>query len=176
MTIWMDGRPHPSANAPHDQTGFTTGVWNGDELVATTTHLKTGYIRRNGAASSDQAAITTHFLRYGDMMTLLLEMYDPAFLTEPYMLSRSYIVATDPVDMAGPPCIAGDEGVESGVVPHYLPGKNPLVDEMSNLYGIPREASLGGSETMYPEFRDKIKDKFKVPDHCKRNCGVPVRR
>ena len=32
MTIWMDGRPHPSKNAPHDQTGFTTGVWNGNEL------------------------------------------------------------------------------------------------------------------------------------------------
>src|SRR5271170_4955168 len=28
MTIWMDGRPHPSKNAPHDQTGFTTGTWN----------------------------------------------------------------------------------------------------------------------------------------------------
>ena len=50
MTIWMDGRPRPSKNAPHDQTGFTTGVWNGNELIATTTHLKTGYIRRNGAA------------------------------------------------------------------------------------------------------------------------------
>ena len=34
MTIWMDGRPHPSKNAPHDQTGFTTGVWNGDVLIA----------------------------------------------------------------------------------------------------------------------------------------------
>ena len=50
MTIWMDGRPHPSKNAPHDQTGFTTGVWNGNELIATTTHIKTGYIRRNGAS------------------------------------------------------------------------------------------------------------------------------
>src|SRR2546425_856923 len=49
MTIWMDGRPRPGKNAPHDQTGFTTGMWNGNELIATTTHLKTGYIRRNGA-------------------------------------------------------------------------------------------------------------------------------
>ena len=69
MTIWMDGRPHPSKNAPHDQTGFTTGTWNGDVLTAYTTHIKTGYIRRNGAPSSDQATITTTFLpsrRYAD--------------------------------------------------------------------------------------------------------------
>jgi hypothetical protein len=27
MTVWMDGRPHPSANAPHPFAGFTTGKW-----------------------------------------------------------------------------------------------------------------------------------------------------
>ena len=51
MDTRPSGRPHPSKNAPHEQTGFTTGVWNGNELIATTTHLETGYIRRNGAAS-----------------------------------------------------------------------------------------------------------------------------
>ena len=173
MTIWMDGRPHPSKNAPHDQTGFTTGMWNGDELVATTTHIKSGYIRRNGAASSDQATITTHFLRHGDLMTLALEMEDPIYLTEPYILTRSYILTAVPVDSAGPPCITGDEGVESGTVPHYLPGKNPFVDEMTNIYNIPREAAMGGAETMYPEFRNKIKEKFTQPAPCKRNCGAP---
>jgi hypothetical protein len=25
QTIWMDGRPHPSKNAPHERGGFTTG-------------------------------------------------------------------------------------------------------------------------------------------------------
>jgi len=173
MTIWMDGRPHPSKNAPHDQTGFTTGVWNGDELVATTTHIKSGYIRRNGAASSDQATITTHFLRHGDLMTLALEMDDPIYLTEPYILTRSYMSTAVPVDTAGPPCITGDEGVESGTVPHYLPGKNPFVDEMTKIYNIPSEAAMGGAETMYPEFRDKIKGKFTPPAPCKRNCGAP---
>ena len=173
MTIWMDGRPHPSKNAPHDQTGFTTGVWNGDELVATTTHIKSGYIRRNGAASSDQATITTHFLRHGDLMTLALEMDDPVYLTEPYILTRSYMLTAVPVDSAGPPCITGDEGVESGTVPHYLPGKNPFVDEMTKIYNIPREAAMGGAETMYPEYRDKIKGKFTQPAPCKRNCGAP---
>src|SRR6202140_3961456 len=30
MIISMDGRPHPSKNAPHSQVGFTTGNWDGD--------------------------------------------------------------------------------------------------------------------------------------------------
>ena len=171
MTIWMDGRPHPSKNAPHEQTGFTTGVWNGNELIATTTHLKTGYMRRNGAASSDQATITTHFRRHGDLLTLTLFMVDPVYLTEPYIITRSYNLSANPVALGGPPCIVGDEGVEEGRVPHYLPGKNPFTDEMTKLYGIPVEASMGGAETMYPEFRDKIKDKFVMPAKCSRNCG-----
>ena len=172
MTIWMDGRPHPSKNAPHDQTGFTTGTWNGDVLTAYTTHIKSGYMRRNGAASSDEASITTTFLRHGDMMTLTLVMEDPVYLTEPYVLTRSYMLTPTPVATAGPPCIPGDEGVESGRVPHYLPGKNPYVDEMTKVYNIPREAAMGGAQTMYPEFRDKIKEKFTIPPPCKRNCGV----
>src|SRR5262245_66096483 len=31
-TIWMDGRPHPSPFAPHTFMGFSTGVWEGDEI------------------------------------------------------------------------------------------------------------------------------------------------
>jgi hypothetical protein len=172
MTIWMDGRPQPSKNAPHGQTGFTTGVWNGNELIATTTHLKTGYIRRNGAPNSDQATITIHFRRHGDLLTLTLIMVDPVYLTEPYIVTRSYNLTARPVAIGGPPCIVGNEGVEEGRVPHYLPGQNPMVDEMTKLYGIPREASMGGAETMYPEFRDKIKDKFVLPAKCKENCGA----
>ena len=37
VTIWMDGRPHPPANALHTWSGFSTGEWDGDELVVTTT-------------------------------------------------------------------------------------------------------------------------------------------
>jgi len=173
MTIWMDGRPHPSKNAPHEQTGFTTGTWSGDVLTTYTTHLKTGYMRRNGAASSDQATITYTFIRHGDMLTVASVMEDPVYLTEPYILTRSYVLTANPVAAAGPPCIVGYEGVEEGRVPHYLPGKNPFVDEMTKLYHIPREAAMGGAETMYPAYRDKIKDGFTIPPKCTRNCGGP---
>ncbi len=47
-TIWMDGRPHPPEYAPHTFMGFSTGVWNGDTLTITTTHIKAGYFRRTG--------------------------------------------------------------------------------------------------------------------------------
>jgi len=173
MTIWMDGRPHPSKNAPHDQTGFTTGAWNGDVLTAYTTHMKSGYLRRNGAPISDQATLTTTFFRHEDMLTLALVLEDPVYLTEPYIITRSYVLTSTPVPIAGPPCIVGYEGVEEGRVPHYLPGKNPFVDEMDKRYHIPQEASLGGAETVYPAFRDKIKDKFTIPPRCTRDCGLP---
>ena len=29
LTIWMDGRPHPSKYAEHTRAGFTTGTWEG---------------------------------------------------------------------------------------------------------------------------------------------------
>ena len=33
ITIWMDGRPHPSAYAEHTRGGFTTGTWEGTFAV-----------------------------------------------------------------------------------------------------------------------------------------------
>ena len=48
-TIWMDGRPHPPEHAPHTWSGFSTGEWDGDTLVVTTTHVKESYIRRVGS-------------------------------------------------------------------------------------------------------------------------------
>ena len=56
-TIWMDGRPHPPANALHTWSGFTTGEWEGDVLVTTTTHLKETYIRRSGLMRSDRSIV-----------------------------------------------------------------------------------------------------------------------
>lgn len=175
-TIWMDGRPHPSANAPHDRGGFTTGTWEGDTLVAYTTHFKAGVIRRNGAPNSDQATMTTRFIRHGDLLSMLITIDDPIYLSEPWYVSKIFQADTNPQRPIGPPCVPGYEGVDSdGTVPHFLPGANPSVDELTKLYGIPAAAVLGGPETMYPEFRATIKDAFKRPEKCARNCGGPPR-
>lgn len=170
-TIWMDGRPHPSKYAPHEKSGFTTGVWEGDVLTAYTTHMKSGFYKRNAATGSDQTTMTTHFVRHGDLLTVTGLVEDPIYLEAPMYWSRTFQWQQAPINPVGPPCIRGDEGLRERVVPHYLPGKNPFINEVTAAMGIPVEAVLGGAETVYPEFRKKIKDKFVPPGKCERNCG-----
>ena len=93
-TIWMDGRPHPSPNAPRTYGGFTTGRWEGNTLVTTTTHMKATQIRRNGAPVSDQATMTMYVFRHGDLLTIRAVMDDPVYFSEP--LVRSRVWALDP--------------------------------------------------------------------------------
>ena len=88
-TIWVDGRPHPSKNAPHSPGGFSTGVWQGTMLTATTTHLKTGLVWRNGVPHSDQATMTEHFVRHGDLLTITMILEDPVYWEEPFIRSAT---------------------------------------------------------------------------------------
>lgn len=180
MTIWMDGRPQPSEYAPHDRGGFTTGSWSGDELTAYTTHMKETQIRRNGAFNSDEATMTSTFILHGELLTAVYIMNDPVYLTQPYIYARSYLRSARPVGMDWDPCIVGYEGVNEGEVPFYLPGKNPLVDQMMQVYHIPEEASLGGAQTMYPAFRDKLKAQYlrlygNFPKKCTLYCTTEFR-
>jgi hypothetical protein len=169
-TIWMDGRSHPSANAPHPRGGFTTGAWEGDTLVAYTTHMRAGVIRRNGVPNSDQATMTSYFLRNADLLTLLVVVEDPVYLSEPFLISKSFQLDAGPIRPIGPPCVPGYEGQSGDEVPHYLPGTNPSIDELTMLYHLPREAILGGAHTMYPEFRQTLREKYVRPEKCVRNC------
>ena len=171
MTIWMDGRPHPSRNAPRTRAGFTTGEWQGNTLVTRTTHMKTNQLRRNGAPASDEAEMTMHVLRHDSLLTVVASLEDPVYLTERYVLSKTFELSTTPGRPIGPPCQPGYEGVAPGRVPHFLPGQNPFIGELTDLYGIPRQAILGGAETMYPEFRNSIRNEFTRPAECSRNCG-----
>jgi hypothetical protein len=174
-TIWMDGRPHPSSSAPHPPGGFTTGAWEGDTLVAYTTHMRAGVVRRNGVPNSDQTTMTSYFFRNGDLLTLLIVIDDPVYLTEPYMITKNFQLDSSPIRPIGPPCVPGYEGL-SGEVPHYLPGTNPSIDELTTLYHIPRTAILGGADTMYPEYRKTMERDYVRPEKCVRNCGAPPRR
>src|SRR5579872_1790516 len=85
QTIWMDGRPHPPDYAAHTWQGFSTGKWEGDILAIVTDHLKEGWIRRNGIPRSDKATVSTHLLRHGDYLTVAVVIYDPVYLTEPFI-------------------------------------------------------------------------------------------
>jgi hypothetical protein len=152
----MDGRPHPSKYAEHTRAGFTTGKWEDNTLVAYTTHMKAAFLRKTGAPSSDEATLTTRYYRHGDILTVLAIIEDPIYLAEPWILSRSFQLSATPLSSTGPPCITTNEATSRETAPHYLPEKNPFIDEMTTKYGVPRDAATGKPETLYPEYRKKI--------------------
>jgi hypothetical protein len=155
-TIWMDGRPHPPEYAAHTWQGFSTGKWEGDMLTVYTTHLKIGWIRRNGIPRSDKATLTEHWIRHDDYLTLVSIITDPAYLTEPFIRTTNWVA--DPRQHIDPyPCEPVTEVIRApGVVPHHLPGENKFLDEFPKKYGVPPEAARGGAETMYPEYQQKL--------------------
>ncbi len=155
-TIYMDGRPHPSENAPHTWQGFSTGEWVGDMLKVTTDHLKEGWIRRNGLPRSDRATLIEYFIRHGNYFTLVTEVKDPVYLTEPLIRTSNWIL--DLGDRFLPNyCIPSVEVPHpKGYVAYHLRGKNPWLSEFPSRYGIPVEAARGGAETMYPEYQEKM--------------------
>ena len=156
-TIWMDGRPHPSQYAPHTWQGFSIGKWEGDTLVVTTTHLKSGYLRRNGLARSERATLMERFIRSGDVLTWIQIVDDPVYLTEPFIKSRNFI--SEPGHMPSPyPCSVEVEiDRDQNEIPHNLPGQNPYLNEFAARYRLPVDARAGGAETMYPEFAGKLR-------------------
>jgi hypothetical protein len=158
-TIWMDGRPHPSPNAPHTWMGFSTGKWEGDMLTVTTTHIKQGWLRRENLPSSDEATLIEHYIRRGNMLTHITITVDPNFLAEPLIKSEEFILVENPEDFVPFwPCEYIEEGQWSrGTVPHYLPGENPFVAEYAATHDLPQEATLGGAQTIYPEYRERLK-------------------
>jgi hypothetical protein len=38
-----------------------------------------------------------------------------------------------------------------------MPGENPFLHEFADKWKIPMDAALGGPETMYPEYQEKLK-------------------
>ena len=59
----------------------------------------------------------------------------------------------------------------AGAVPHHLPGTNPFLHEVADWYGLPAEATRGGPDTMYPEYRKRMgKPANPPPARCERYC------
>ena len=169
-TIYLDGRPHPPAYAQHTWSGFSTGTWEDNMLSAYTTHLKTGYMRRNGLPRSDKATFTEHWMRHGDYLTVTTVITDPVYLTEPLVRSQTWVL--DPGQKLGRDiCEYVPEVPKPGVVPNHLPGTNPYLHEVAEWYGLPYEATRGGAETLYPEYRLKMPKPEKSLLRCSRYCA-----
>jgi hypothetical protein len=159
-TIWMDGRPHPPAGAAHTWMGFSTGKWEGNILTVYTTHIKQGWVRRDGLPESDQATLVEHFIRHGTHLTHVSIVTDPVYLAEPLIKTQDFNLVTQEGQNWLYPCESVVEIADRprGEVPNYLPGQNPFLHEFADQYHIPLEAALGGPETMYPEYIQKMKN------------------
>ena len=155
--IWMDGRAHPSEDAPRTWAGFSTAKWEGDILTTTVTHLKEGYVRRNGVARSEKATLTEHWMRHGNWLTVMTVVTDPVYLTEPFVRTTDYEL--DSHQNIPPYLCEQVQEVERkrGDVPHLLPGRNTFLKEFPVRFNLPEEPTRGGAETMYPEYREKLK-------------------
>jgi hypothetical protein len=170
-TIWLDGRAHPSEYAPHTWQGFSTGAWEDNMLDIYTTHLKESYLKRNGVPRSDKATFTEHWVRHGSYLTVATVVTDPVFLTEPLVRTQTWIL--DPAQViARDICETVSEVPKAAdYVPNHLPGTNPFLHEVADWYGLPYEATRGGAETLYPEYRKKMSQPEHPREKCERYCS-----
>lgn len=182
ITIWMDGREHPSENAYRSPGGFATGKWEGNTLTVRMTNVKATWIRRgNGIPGSDQSTFTVHITRHDDLLTVTTIQEDPVYLTEPHVVSRvwQYNPNANQTGSRRTICNTATEIPyleDSGQVPHYLPGENPEENFMVREYNLPKEAAMGYAHTLYPEYRREIRDSYEPPAMCGRYCCAWIER
>jgi hypothetical protein len=153
-TIWLDGRAHPS-----ERDGM---------LIVTTTHMKYGVYQRNGVPASPYAVMTEFWFRNGEYLTMVSHIEDPIYLEEPFVRSQTWVwnppqtvgqrEAFEPVE---------EVAMDPGWVPHWPLGTRHT--EMADRLGIAVEATVGGSITIYPEYRETIRQ---MREEFDRNLGV----
>ncbi len=177
ITIWMDGRPPPSPLALHTFAGFNSGRWEGSTLVVNTSMLKDAYLERNGLPNSNKETDTFFLTRHGDEMTVLAVIDDPVYLEAPWPVARTLkllsdgSVVNDPILYCMPAeVLAGfTDGYHSAI--DLPPRETQQLTFMQKRYDLPLIATLGGAQTMYPEFEKKIEPEYKIPTkYCSLYC------
>jgi hypothetical protein len=158
--VFMDGRPHPPAYAPHTWSGFSTGEWVGNSLKVTTTHLKDGFLRRGGPQTTDTYTMTDYITRHGDILVIITVIDDPIYQDEPYVQSTTYVydtTSTVATETCNGSSFASNGGTDRHHVPHFLPGQNTALTEwLKNEDWVPVEPTRGGVKTIYPEYRSTL--------------------
>jgi len=160
--IWMDDRPHPSEYAEHTWGGFSTGVWEDGKLKVTTTHMKTTFYNRNGVPASFKGVMTEYWIRHGNRLTIAVWIDDPIYLEEPFVRTNDFLANPDQEVGAGAPFETVDELGDKprGWVPSWPLGTRHT--EFANRFSLPLEVTLGGRESLYPEYMKKIQDLMKA--------------
>jgi cyclase len=152
--IWLDGRPHPPAQAPHTWAGFSTGRWDGNQLEVVTSHLKAGWLQRNGVAHSDRATMTERFIRHANNLMVVTIVDDPIYLSEPFIRTTNWILNPDQEVRRTQFDVVDEVAVRRrGEVPHHLPGSADATRKLTEFaakYRLPADATRGVAATLYP--------------------------
>jgi hypothetical protein len=91
-TIHMDQTAAPAGTAP-GPLGYSVGLWEGDTLVATTTHVNWPFFDQAGIPLSEQVVITERFtpIEDGSQMQFEMTVNDPVTFTRPVQLQKKWI-------------------------------------------------------------------------------------
>jgi hypothetical protein len=94
------GRGNSGPDAPPQGKG---------SLKVTTSHLKAGYLRKNGVPFSENAALTEYFdmlkEHNGDVMLVVtIVVDDPMYLREPFIITSHFKKQTDDAGWNPTPC------------------------------------------------------------------------
>jgi len=95
--IFIDGRGAPDNDPQPWWYGYSTGHWEGDELVVETTNLRDGmWLDVNGSPLTDQGRIVERMRRpsYGRMETDIT-IEDPKAYTEPFTVRVNHQILVD---------------------------------------------------------------------------------
>ena len=95
--IFMDGRTTPDHWLP-SLGGYSTGEWDGDTLVITTTHLSPdNYTWTDGFPFSgdENAYVVERWSRDGEELTFTGAVHDPVNYVEPYVVNGHWNHAPD---------------------------------------------------------------------------------
>jgi hypothetical protein len=144
--------------AEHTFDGFSTGEWVGSALKVTTTHMKMGYLQRNGIPSSPKGTMVEFWTRRGNYLSVLAWYDDPVYLKEPFVRTTDWVWGNG--QHVGPsiPFEAVDElgNRPLGWVPHWPLGTAHT--EFAKRYHLPFEGTQGGKDTIYPEYMKTIEE------------------
>ena len=135
----------------------STGRWVGNVLYVHTDMIKPYYVTRNGLPLDDKATLDERLIRFGEILTDVMMISDPQYLSRPLIESKQFIHL--PHGATGPyPCRQNDEVPRpEGLIPMTLPGNNPLLVWGPVRVGEPVKAAQGGVETLFPQYQDTMK-------------------
>jgi hypothetical protein len=108
--IFLDGRPSPDNDPLPWWYGYSTGHWEGDELVVVTTHMRDdGWLDVNGSPFTSQGTITERYRRpnFGSL-EIDVTIDDPKAYTEPFTVrvNQSIMVDTNLIEFV---CIENEQ-------------------------------------------------------------------